>query len=76
MGLDVSGEVGVLRDGRAVVVQLRELRGDICLSWDKDRGQNWKHREAFFKDPVTDSKAAVTKTLTHSASPPSGSGRG
>lgn len=76
VGLDVSREVGVLGDGWAVVVQQRELRGDICVSWDKDRGQNWRRREAFFKDPFTDSKAAVTTTLTHSASPPSGSGRG
>lgn len=76
VGLDVSGEVGVLGDGGAVVVQRRELRGDICVSRHKDSRQDWRRRDAFFKDPFTDSKAAIAKRLTHSVSPPSGSGRG
>lgn len=76
VGLDLSGEVGVLGDGGAVVVQRWELRGDICVSWHKDSRQNWRHREASYKDPFTDSKAAIAKRLTHSVSPPSGSGRG
>lgn len=43
VGLNVSREVGVLRDGWAVIIQRRELRGDICMSWHKDSRQNWEH---------------------------------
>lgn len=76
VGLDVSGEVGVLGDRRAVIIQQRELCGDICMAWHEDRRQNWRHRDAFFQDRLTDSKTAIMTRLTHSVSPPSGSGRG
>lgn len=76
MGLDVSGEVGVLGDRRAVVIQQREFCGDICVAWDEDRRQNWGRRDAFFQDRLTDSKTAAMRKLTHSVFPPSGSGRG
>lgn len=33
LGLNASGEVGVLRDGWAVVIQRWKLCGDICMSW-------------------------------------------
>lgn len=42
MGLNTSGKVGVLGDGRAVVVQRRELCGDVSVSWHQDGRQNWR----------------------------------
>lgn len=33
VGLNASGEVGVLRDGWAVVIQRWKLCRDICMSW-------------------------------------------
>lgn len=76
VGLDVSREAGVLGDRWAVVVQLGEFCGDICVAWHEDRRQNWRGRDAFFQDMLTDSKTAIMSSFTHWVSPPSGSGRG
>ena len=40
LGLDASGEVGVLWDGVAVVIQRRELAWDLCVSGYQHRRQH------------------------------------
>lgn len=76
VGLDVGGEAGVLGDRRAVVVQQRELRGDVRMARHEDRRQDWRRTDEFFQDTATDFKMATVRRATHSVSPPSGSGRG
>lgn len=63
VGLDVGGEAGVLGDGRAEVVQQRELRGDVRVARHEDRGQDWRRTDEFFQDTATDFQDGDSETV-------------
>lgn len=46
LGLNASGEVGVFRNGWTIVIEWWELCRDVCMPWNQNRRQNWRHRDA------------------------------
>lgn len=87
-GLYPCWEVGVFRYGVGVVVQRRQLRQDLCVSWHEDGRKNYRrdvqNREdwmnTWFKFHTLGSVQNLSWQLRcqfpHLASPPAGSGRG
>ena len=90
LGLDPSREVGVLRDGVAVVVQGRELCGDIRVARHQDRRQDCNthtHTHGYSVSHTAAAEDLDTHTdtsgldhgrgcCTHLVSPRAGSGMG